>query len=159
MDAVLGRELAQDRSRTLAVSYTHLLNGSGTATYFFSTLGVGTHIISGVYSPGSPDFTGSSATAVSQSVIATLLSASIAGTPTKVYDGTTTATLNATNFTLTGFAGSDGAIITQTTGTYAAATAGAQTVTASLSSSNFTANGSTNFANYVLCLLYTSRCV
>jgi sugar lactone lactonase YvrE len=126
------------------------LNGSGTATYFFSTLGVGTHIISGVYSPGSPDFTGSSATAVSQSVIATLLSASIAGTPTKVYDGTTTATLNATNFTLTGFAGSDGAIITQTTGTYAAATAGAQTVTASLSSSNFTANGSTNFANYVL---------
>jgi len=126
------------------------LNGSGTATYLFSTLGVGTHIITGVYSPGSPDFTGSSATGVSQTVIAALLSASIAGTPTKVYDGTNTATLNATNFTLTGFAGLDGATVTQTAGTYAAATAGGQTVTASLSSSNFAANGSTNFANYVL---------
>jgi hypothetical protein len=126
------------------------LNGSGTATYFFSTLGVGTHSITGVYTPGSVDFNGSSATGVSQTVIAATLSARITNTPTKVYDGTITANLNAANFSLTGFAGSDGATITQTAGTYAAATAGTQTVTATLSPSNFAASGSTNFSNYVL---------
>jgi sugar lactone lactonase YvrE len=125
------------------------LNG-GTATYFFGTLGVGTHSITAVYTPGSPDFNGSSASGMTQTVIAARLTASIVETPAKVYDGTTAARLNAANFTLAGFAGSDGATVDQTAGTYAAATAGAETVTASLSSSNFSANGSTNFSNYVL---------
>jgi len=44
------------------------LNGSGTATFTGSTLTVGTHGITAVYTPGSTDFTGSSATALSQVV-------------------------------------------------------------------------------------------
>jgi hypothetical protein len=44
------------------------LNGSGVATFASSTLSVGTHSITAVYTPDSTNFTGSSATALSQTV-------------------------------------------------------------------------------------------
>jgi filamentous hemagglutinin family protein len=79
------------------------------------------------------------------------LTAALIGTTTKVYDGTTAATLTAANYQLTGFVGSQGATVTQTAGTYASANAGSPiVVTASLASGNFSANVGTILANYIL---------
>ncbi len=44
--------------------------------------------------------------------------AAITGNPTKVYDGNTVATLTPTDYTLDGFITGEGAIVTQTVGTY-----------------------------------------
>ena len=74
----------------------------------------------------------------------------IVNNPTKTYDGTTTATLTPANFQLTGWVGSDGATVTQTVGQYSSANAGAEEVTALLTSSDFVPEGSTNLSNYVL---------
>ena len=76
--------------------------------------------------------------------------AGITGNPTKPYDGSTVATLTASNFVLTGFASGDGASVTQTVGAYASRNAGVQTVVASLSQSDYTADAGTNLANYTL---------
>ena len=68
---------------------------------------------------------------------------------TLTYDGTTTATLNAGNFLLTGWVGSDGATVTKSTGTYDNANAGSgKTVTVSLANGDYAATGSTNLTNY-----------
>jgi sugar lactone lactonase YvrE len=126
------------------------LNGSGTATFTFSALSLGSHTLSAVYTPGSSDFTGSTAAGISNTVSAATLTAAVAGNPTKVYDGTNTATLTGANYSLTGFAGSDGATVTKSAGTYAAANAGPQTVSVTLGTSDYTATGSTNLSNYAL---------
>ncbi len=78
------------------------------------------------------------------------INGSIVGNPTKTYDGTTTATLTSANYLLTGWVGSDGATVTQTVGQYSSANAGAETVTATLTPSEFVPEGSTNLSNYVL---------
>ncbi|MEO8243631.1 MAG: YDG domain-containing protein, partial [bacterium] len=79
------------------------------------------------------------------------LTGSIIGTPTKVYDGTTAATLTAANYLLTGFVTGEGATISQTSGTYASANASAtDAVTVTLAAGDFVRTGTTNLANYVL---------
>jgi filamentous hemagglutinin family protein len=78
------------------------------------------------------------------------LVAAIIGNPTRTYDGTVLATLTSANFTLSGFVGSEGATVTQTTGAYDTANAGSRTVTASLASGDFTPDGGTLLANYIL---------
>src|SRR5205823_2755974 len=78
------------------------------------------------------------------------LTAAIVGNPSKTYDGTTVATLTSGNFTLSGFVGSEGASVIQTTGAYASANAGSPiAVTASLTG-QLTANPGTLLANYTL---------
>ncbi len=74
----------------------------------------------------------------------------VVGNPTKVYDGTTTLTgLTPANFSLSGFQGGDSALVTKTTGTYGAADAGAEPVTVSLLTSDYSfTQGSAS--NYVL---------
>jgi hypothetical protein len=80
-----------------------------------------------------------------------LLAATLTGTPTKVYDGTTAATLTAANFTLAGFITGESATVTQTAGTYASANASASnTVTAVLAAGDFAAGSGTLLANYIL---------
>ncbi|MBT8579321.1 hypothetical protein G6695_08790, partial [Polynucleobacter paneuropaeus] len=76
---------------------------------------------------------------------------------TKVYDSTNAASLtagssgNAGSYTLTGFIAGQGAYINQTNAIYNSANvAGATTVTATLSPSNYVATGSTNLSNYSL---------
>jgi hypothetical protein len=76
---------------------------------------------------------------------------------TKEYDATNTAILiagtssNAGSYTLSGFVSGQGAYITQTNASYNSANvADATTVSASLSSANYTATGSTNLSNYAL---------
>lgn len=79
------------------------------------------------------------------------ISGSLTGKVEKTYDGTNTATLTASNYQLTGWSGSDGAIVTKTTGSYASANAGSGIkVTVNLSAGNYQPTGSTNLANYSL---------
>jgi len=77
--------------------------------------------------------------------------ASLVGNVSKVYDGTTTATLTPSNFSLSGFAAGEGASVTKSTGTFDTPNTGAnKTVTVNLSNSDYVATGSTNLANYLL---------
>jgi len=102
-------------------------NGTNLANYILPTTGSGT----GTITPAP-------------------LTVKIVGNPTKTYDATTAATLNSSNFVLSGFIGSQGATVTLTAGTYGSANAGTETVSATLASNNFTAAGSTNLNNYQL---------
>ena len=78
------------------------------------------------------------------------LRASIIGNPTKTYDGTTTATLASSNYALSGFIGTQGATIVQTSGTYNSPDAAtASSITTTLTSSDFSANTGTNLSNYI----------
>jgi hypothetical protein len=79
------------------------------------------------------------------------VTASLTGTVEKTYDGSTTATLTSGAYSLTGFVSGEGATVAQTSGTYAQKDAGTGLlVTASLSSGNFTAKGSTQLTDYTL---------
>ena len=78
------------------------------------------------------------------------LGVSIIGNPTKTYDGTNSATLTSANYSITGFVNSEGATINQTSGTYAAADAGSEAVTTSLTAGNYIANSGTDLNNYIL---------
>ncbi|HEY4215254.1 MAG TPA: YDG domain-containing protein [Steroidobacteraceae bacterium] len=78
------------------------------------------------------------------------LSAYITNNPTKPYDGNTNATVTSGDYVLKGFVGSESATITQPTATYAAPDAGAETVTASVTSTNYTAGSGTLLSNYIL---------
>jgi len=81
---------------------------------------------------------------------ATITAVSLSGTPTKAYDGTTTATLNAADFTFTGFVSGQSATV-NVIGSYASANAGTGIgVSATLDSSDFTGNAQTNLNNYTL---------
>ncbi|GGA02689.1 YDG domain-containing protein [Dyella caseinilytica] len=80
-----------------------------------------------------------------------VLTATIVGDPTKVYDGTTTATLSSSNYQLTGFATGQGATVNQPSSVaYAGADAGSQQVNATFTITNFVAGSGTNLSNYVL---------
>ena len=79
------------------------------------------------------------------------ITASLTGVTSKVYNGTTVASLTPGNFTLTGFVSGQGASVNQAVGTYASANVGSGiVVTASLALANFNANAGTNLANYTL---------
>ncbi|MPW09345.1 filamentous hemagglutinin N-terminal domain-containing protein [Paraburkholderia sp. CNPSo 3155] len=80
------------------------------------------------------------------------LSASVVGNPTKVYDGTTSAPVTASNYSFTGFVAGQGASVNQASSvSYATADAGTGiAVNASFTSTNFVANSGTNLANYTL---------
>ena len=70
---------------------------------------------------------------------------------TKVYDGTTSATLANGSLTLTGFMSGEGATVSQTQASYNSANVlNANTVTASLAAGNYTASNGTLLSNYVL---------
>jgi hypothetical protein len=84
-------------------------------------------------------------------VTVTTVNASLVGSTTKVYDGTTAAVLTPGNFSLTGFVGNDNANVTQTTGTYAGKNVGTGlSVSATLAPTDFSPVGGTILSNYVL---------
>ena len=80
------------------------------------------------------------------------ITALIVGNPTKVYDGSPSTTLSATNYTLVGFAPNQGASVPQSaTASYAAPDAGTGVpITSTLVLSDFVANAGTNLSNYQL---------
>jgi hypothetical protein len=78
------------------------------------------------------------------------LSVSLTG-QTKVYDGTTSATLANGSLTLTGFMSGEAATVSQTQASYNSANVlNASTVTATLAAGNYTASNGTLLSNYVL---------
>jgi len=80
-----------------------------------------------------------------------LLTASIIGNPTKVYNGTTNVTLTAGNFQISGFVNGEGSTFTPTaTSSYNSPNAGTEGITADLVASDFTPNPGTLFSNYIL---------
>ena len=86
---------------------------------------------------------------ITPSPLTASITASIVGTPTKPYDGTTTATLTPANYALSGLAPGENFTVTQTAGTYNSANVlTATTVTASLTPANFTPVGATLASNY-----------
>ena len=81
----------------------------------------------------------------------TAISGSLTGTVSKVYDGSTVATLAPDNYSLSGFVDGDGATVTQTIGNYDSAGAGTgKTVTVTLNSNDYLAGVRTNLSNYSL---------
>ncbi|GAB2562332.1 filamentous hemagglutinin N-terminal domain-containing protein [Dyella jejuensis] len=79
------------------------------------------------------------------------LTATIINNPTKVYNGTTSAAVTSNDYSLSGFVAGQGAAVSQHSPTaYASATAGTETITATFSSTDFTANAGTNLNNYIL---------
>jgi hypothetical protein len=80
------------------------------------------------------------------------LTAVITGSPTKIYDGTNSATLTASDYTLNGFVGGQGASIPQSaTANYATPNAGTGLgVQSTLVVSDFVANSGTLLSNYIL---------
>lgn len=85
----------------------------------------------------------------------TPVTTSLQGFVAKYYDGTDVATLDSSNFLLTGFLNDDGATVTETVGTFASINANAdpgvaQSVSVTLDLSDYAATGSTDLGNYSL---------
>jgi len=79
------------------------------------------------------------------------VTASIIGNPTRPYNGGTNATLMSANFSLSGLASGESFTVMQTAGTYNSKdVAMANTVTAGLTSANFTAGAGADASNYTL---------
>ncbi len=79
------------------------------------------------------------------------VSAVLAGNVSKIYDGTTSASLAPANFVLSGFLNGDQASVNQTAGTYSGKGVGSNiTVSAVLAPSNFIPIGPTVLSNYTL---------
>ena len=84
-------------------------------------------------------------------IIALTLTASIIGDPTKPYDGTNSATLTSSNFSLSGYVPMESLTVTQTAGSYNSPNVTtATTVTASLAPGDFTNGDGTLASNYIL---------
>ena len=83
------------------------------------------------------------------------LTIGIVNNPTKVFDGTDTATLNGGNYQISGFLVGQGATVDQTAGTYADSNVGQWGVTALLTAANLIASGGTNLSNYSIPSLAT----
>ena len=78
-----------------------------------------------------------------------LLTISMTGTPDKTYDGTNAVTLGSGNFNITGFIGTQHAVVSQSSATYATPNAGSGiNVTATLQPSDFTPDAGTSLSNY-----------
>ena len=79
-----------------------------------------------------------------------ILSIAVINNPTKGYDGNANASLTPSNFTVSGFIGTQGATVTQTAGQYASSNAGVWNITAAIDASYLNGDPGTNIANYVL---------
>ncbi|MGF6767873.1 filamentous hemagglutinin family protein [Paraburkholderia sp. GAS199] len=146
---------------------TGLVNGDviASATGSYSTSNAGTDILvnspttfAGVVVTNSAGITayGYQARGQASANIGTItpapLTASIVNNPTKVYDGTVSAPLTASDYSFTGFVAGQGASVNQASSvSYANANAGTGIpINAAFTSSNFVANSGTNLANYIL---------
>ena len=82
------------------------------------------------------------------------LTATLQGSAEKVYDGTTNATLAASNYLVTGWVSGEGATVNQTQASYAdknvSGNSGSGTVTAWLADTHYTAQSGTSLSNYIL---------
>ena len=108
-------------------------------------------ITPGGYTSGNYDISYIDGTLTISKAPLTVITGSLTGTISKVYDGTDVATLTSGNYLLNGFVSGEGASVTKASGTYDTANAGtSKTVTVSLAGSDYNAEGSTKLENYSL---------
>jgi YDG domain/Galactose oxidase, central domain len=130
-----------------------LSTAGATGTFSDKNVGTGktvtiTGLTFGGASAGSYTLTQPTATA---DITAVALTVSIIGNPAKVYDGNTSATLTAANFSLSGTVGSESFSVTKTSGAYNTKdVATAMTVTTTLVASDFVPGPGTLATNYTL---------
>ncbi len=126
----------------------------GTATFSDKNVGTGKVVtLTGTSLSGADagDYVLDSVATATANITAATVTASIVGNPTKTYNGNTSATLTSANFSLSGVVSGESFTVTQTVGTYNSKdVATATTVTASLSSGQFTPGAGTLASNYVL---------
>ena len=148
---------------TAGVSYSGFVNGEtaadlgGTLAYSGTAIGavnVGNYVItpSGQTSSNYAISIGDGSLYISPAdVRVSATNVALTGTVGKEYDGTNVATLSSGNYVITGWQGSDGANITQTTGTYDNANAGTnKLVSVTLAGSDFSPTNGTLLSNYNL---------
>ncbi|GAB3040273.1 hypothetical protein GCM10027285_26440 [Oleiagrimonas citrea] len=140
-------------SGVVAGDSVNLVTSGGTANFADANAGTGKSVtISGLSLSGSSsaDYTVTGIVTTAD-ITARPLTVTLTGNPTKSYDGTTSARLNASNFLLSGFVSGQGATVNQTTGTYADAGPGSGIgVSATLASTDFLADSGTLLGNYIL---------
>jgi len=138
-------------SDTQANATTGTLTFSSTAT---TVSNVGSYAINGsglTANNVNYTFVQAASNATALTITPVTLTASIIGTPTKPYDGNTSATLTSSNFSLSPLVGSENFTVTQTAGTYNFKDVStATTVSASLTAGQFTPTGGALANNYVL---------
>jgi len=93
----------------------------------------------------------STSTATTGAITPKGLSGSVGGTTSKVYDGSSSASIAGASISLTGFVAGEGATAANVAGSYNSANVmAATTVTTSLTGADLTANGGTVLSNYTL---------
>ncbi|WP_019467530.1 YDG domain-containing protein [Dyella japonica] len=113
-------------------------------------LGIGS-IVGSVGSLASDYALASRSASVAAGITPAALTASLTGPISKVYDGTTAATLASGNYLLRGFVSGQGATVTLSSGTYNSSNvASATSATATLVGGDFVADSGTNLSNYIL---------
>ncbi len=139
-----------------------LVTSPGTGVYDTANAGVGKAVTStggkanGFYTAGRVIYglemgVGTSSIGTITGATLTAVVGSLTGTTSKTYDGTLGALLTPSNYLLTGFIGTDGAVVTQSVGSYTSKNVGTGlSVTALLTAGDFSPAGSTLLANYIL---------
>jgi hypothetical protein len=163
-DGLLTASVTTDPTAATGYVLGDELSVNRTATFVDKNVGMVNINVTGVSLDGSDaanyqvvDANGAATSAGSTSANITpkLLSAALVGSIQKTYDGNTDATLNAGNYSLTGFVTvsgvAEGATVTKTAGTYNSRNVlEANSVSTTLAISDFTANSGTSLANYTL---------
>ena len=129
------------------------LTGTPTGTYNSKDVATATTVTFGglaLTGTGNGDYTLTASTQAA-TITPRTVTASIIGDPSKTYNGSTSATLSPSNFSLTGVISGESFTVTQTAGTYNSKDVStATTVTASLSAANFTPGSGTLASDYTL---------
>jgi hypothetical protein len=115
-----------------------------------SRLPAGKHTVTVIWTPKDTRYFDTVKTTVKVECKKATLTASIVGTPTKVYDGTSSANLTSDSFKLSGLKGEDSFTVTATDATYDSPNAGTtNSVTATLTDASFVpSSGTTSGENY-----------
>ena len=129
------------------------LTGTPTGTYNSKDVATATTVTFGglaLTGTGNGDYTLTASTQAA-TITPRTVTASIIGDPSKTYNGSTSATLSPSNFSLTGVISGESFTVTQTAGTYNSKDVStATTVTANLSAGNFTPGSGTLASDYTL---------
>jgi hypothetical protein len=129
-----------------------LLTGSASGSFSQSDVGNSLAVTAdglGLTGASAGNYTLTAPAGLTASITPRPLTVAFNGSPDKIYDGSNFATLTQGDFTITGFAGSDGAVVSQSPAVYGSSNAGSNiSLTATLQPSDFTVTGNTKLSNY-----------
>lgn len=133
---------------------TVTVGGTASAAFSNKNVGAGKTVTVTGYAIGGADagnYNAAQPSGLTANITPKSLTGSIINNPTKTYDGNTGATLTSSNFSISGLVGSESAIVTKTSGTYNSKDVPtADTVTATLAGTDYSAGGGTDLNNYTL---------